>query len=63
MSPREVAVLVTPGEPRQLDDLCPRCLLPSLVEIPMLAISTAGVSEVETWIGCAEETCNEGVDL
>lgn len=58
---REAVVHVTPGEPRPLDGLCPRCLLPSLVEVDLVTMTEIGVRVVETWIGCTEEDCGEGV--
>jgi hypothetical protein len=62
MPPREVNlhVQVTPGDPRPVDGLCPRCLLPSLVTLDLCSVTEAGVSKVGSWTGCAEEDCDEG---
>jgi hypothetical protein len=53
-------VSLTPGEPRQVDGLCPRCLLPSLVEVDLCAVTGAGVTVLGVWTGCSEEDCGEG---
>lgn len=60
---REAVVHVTPGEPRAIEGLCPHCLLPSLVEVDLAAMTEMGVTVLGTWTGCADETCNEGVGL
>lgn len=58
----EVAAPLVPGQPRAVDGLCPCCLLPSLVQVDLCAVTVAGVTVLGTWTGCAEENCDEGVE-
>ena len=60
MPPREVTVWVIPAEPHPVDGLCPRCWLPSLVQVDLFVMGAAGVSKAGTWTGCSQEDCNEG---
>lgn len=40
------------GTPQPVDGLCPTCLRPSMLEVPVSFVSDAGVSPFGTWRGC-----------
>lgn len=48
---RSVVLTVSPGTP-ETGQWCGTCLLPSLVRVPLLAISDAGVTRLGTAEGC-----------
>jgi hypothetical protein len=48
---RSVVLTVVPGEP-ETGLWCGRCLLPSLIRVPLLALGAAGVTRLGTAEGC-----------
>lgn len=39
-----LVVQLVAGTPRRIDGLCCRCLLPALIEVPVLSLTLAGVT-------------------
>ncbi|MDG9703814.1 hypothetical protein [Streptomyces sp. DH37] len=57
MAGRAVRLTLTPGAPRRREELCPCCLLPSLLEVDLHVLSAAGVQRVATVIACTTGGC------
>lgn len=52
-----IACLET-GTPRRVDELCPKCFLPTMFEVPLYLVTEAGVSPLGSWTGCPD--CDGG---
>jgi hypothetical protein len=60
MTQSDGVLTVTPGTPRPVDGLCPRCVLPSLVAVSLFSMCEHGPAYVGEWTGCVTEDCGEG---
>jgi hypothetical protein len=49
-----VQIRLDAGTPRQLDELCPVCLRPSLIEVDLLVLGETGVQTVARARSCAD---------
>lgn len=53
-------LILTPGTPVRVDELCPHCFLPALLDFPLLHITAAGVSELARPRVCTD--CRRRID-
>lgn len=61
MAQLSIVVHLVAGEPVPVDGLCPGCLLPALLAVPITAMCRHGVQQVRPLVVCITDDCSRGV--